>query len=148
MGQITVTPPEFAELLVCFLLDNMKSKENMLGNFEEWQQFIHWCNNTGMSSKLVDLYSHMDSKRRTDYKFISEIFKKNTSGTHTILITGDKDTELVIKKKKDSLIKRIIKKVIQVMKEHQYKTGWPVNETQLDKIIDRVTQKINESEEK
>jgi len=136
-GQIHVSPNEFADIVMAFLLDMIRNESNELNN-ERLEDFLHFLESTGGKMKLTQKFLRMNSETRIKYKRIKDSFYEgrtsriNISETDKIQEESEFDRELC---------KRIFRKV----KEVRFKTSKPITEERLNKIIDYC---IKEKEEK
>lgn len=137
MPSINVTPNEFADIVVTFLIDNMVGDDLLLEN-EEWDVIIDKMEKSGLKSYLMHMYMNMPTKTRNKYKYIDNIFQTPDMGRYSINILRDKSKKDLPSKKKNSIIKQVIKKSLKLIKAHRKRYGNLITEETVDKIIDKV----------
>lgn len=133
MSQIRVTPEEFADLAIVFLMENLKSDDPIVDN-ERWNSLVELMEDRGVKPAVMKSYLKMDADTRVKYKRIKNVFDGGESAK--INIAGSKEG------KPDSIAtdinKKFIKKVFKKIKEVRYRTSMPMTEERVDKIIDYV----------
>uniref|UniRef100_A0A6M3JJW0 Uncharacterized protein n=1 Tax=viral metagenome TaxID=1070528 RepID=A0A6M3JJW0_9ZZZZ len=112
MSKVNVTSSEFCDLIIAFLLDKcLHSDEVAYGN-KDFDKFIVKIIGKGLKSLLLQYYLNMDSSIRVKYKRLRSTIVGGAEET-IILVKPPTDHKVEVEKKKDSLIKRIIKKLIR-----------------------------------
>jgi hypothetical protein len=143
MPTINVTPNDFVDIVSCFLIDNMIGDELLIDN-EEWDIIISKMEKCGLKSYLMHMYMNMPSKTRTKYKYIDNIFHTDDIGRYTINILRQSKSEKKLPlKKKNGIIKQVIKKSLKMIKSHKKRYGNVITEETVDKIIDRALKNEN-----
>ena len=142
MPTINVTPNEFTDIVASFLIDNMVGDDLLLEN-EEWDIIIKKMEKCGLKSYLMHMYMNMDTKTRTKYKNINNIFQYPDMGRYTINILRGKPKKDLPSKKKNSIIKQMVKKSLKLIKSHRKRYGNLITEETVDKIIDRALKDEN-----
>lgn len=135
MSQINITPDEFADLIICFILDNFRSEDALLPDNELWNDFLGILDRKGIEPRTLQYYMKLDSRTRLDYKRIKSVFHGDAADSSRINITK---TEPKPDRKSKSDLKDTIKKVIKLGKQVRESSGFPVNDEKLDKIINYV----------
>jgi len=148
MSKIIVTPEEFANFVVSFLLDKISHKDKVLPDYDEFSDIVWRMEKGGIKPHLMKMYLHMDALNRGKYKRIKEAFSGDTHNTYEILISSDKSTKEKSKKTDKYKVKDLIKKAIRLIKQERQRTGFPLNEDKLDRIIEHVINQQKEWEEK
>lgn len=139
MSKITVSPEEFADIVVCFLYDQLRNEDGMLPNNEEWQAFSKLLKQKGVGPISMQYYTGLNTGIRMEYKRIKDMFHKSITGNSTIIIRGPQEPIQKSPEKK-SKVKDIVKKVVRLLKNERKRTGWPINEEKMDKIIEYVVE--------
>lgn len=141
MAGITVTPDEFADIVVSFILDAMTKPDVILPNNVEFGYIIHKMVGGGMKSPLLSYYLDTSSITRGKYKMIQKSFTEQ----------GDRSSIVISKSSNDkmpddekSTIKHIVKQTLRTIKSHKMRrnNGMPLNEETVDKIIDKVLESM------
>jgi len=109
MATLNLTTSEFADIITIFLFDSVMNPEQI--NNERFKEFINY-NKSKIQASLIKYYLDSDSEKRLQYKRINGIFKGKDNSIQQIRIGPDKDIK-DIEKKKDSIIKKVIKKIIK-----------------------------------
>lgn len=158
MSQIHLTPDEFADLAMAFLLDAIRNEE-LLEDNEEFRLFLKSMDNKGMKSELMKRYLRMDGESRLRYKKIQDVFrggnssKINIEQDTSLRDNGETTTDKIIdvakkliglKRTNEDFDRELCKRIFRKVKEVRFKTSKPITEERLDKIIDYC---INEREE-
>lgn len=136
--KVTVSPEEFADFIAVFLFDQLRNKEEMLPGNEKWQELVEKLDKKGLISPLMQYYTSLTGKGRINYKRISPVFKTETNRQYVINIIGDPELLDKIEPEKKSVIKDLVKKTAQLIKQEKERTGFLVNEEKADKIIEYV----------
>ena len=134
MATINVTPKQFADLTVSFLLDKILHPDEVVSGDEEFDKFTTSIKGKGMKSALTQYYVKMDSQSRLDYKRIKDIFDGTTNDIQNIKVVPEKKIKKKDKKEKEGFLKRVgkavLKKLIAQGPLSLDKTEWEVlNET-------------------
>lgn len=143
MSQINVSPDEFADIIICFLLDNFRSENTtLLPDNELWTEFVSLLERRGLEPQTLRYYMKLDANTRVSYKRIKGSFESGNNETSRINISAKHESP---DRKSKLEIKDTIKNVIKLAKQVRESTGFPVNDEKLDKIIDHV---IKQEEQK
>lgn len=129
MASLKLTPEEFADIAIAFMMDKIANPEVAAGN-ERFNSFMEIAKTTVRHSILKN-YLDMSPRQRMRYKKIQDVFR-GADTTHRIIIgPSDKETDVETKpKKKDSILKKVIKKIMddssydlqekEILKEHVF----------------------------
>ena len=112
MGKINISPSQFEDVIVAFLLDKMIHPEEIAPSNIEFTKLIDDMKGKGMKSKLLQYYLKMDSNLRLYYKRIKpslEIGATSNSVVNIMPFLGPEEVE------KKGFLKKIVKKLL--MKE-------------------------------
>jgi hypothetical protein len=139
--KVSLTPEEFANFTACFLLDQVRNKEEMLPGNEQWQDFTETLQRKGLSPVLLQYYTRLKGLERLAYKRISPVFKTDTNRLYVVNILGNPDLLTTVEPEKRSIIKDIAKKAMRLITQEKKRTGFLLNEEKVDRILDHV---INE----
>lgn len=156
MSQVTLTPDEFADLVMVFLLDTIKNDAEYVDN-EQFKEFIHFLDKRGGKAELLPKYLKMDAKTRVKYKRLDAVLKEKASAVRINVQDPDvgvvdkidkKAKEMKSKKKGEKIDKGLVAKIFKKVKEVRFKTSKPITEERLYKIIDYVeAQNVKEQQE-
>lgn len=135
MSQINLTPEEFPDFVVAFIMDNFKNEELLRDN-PLWAEYVKNLKSKGVEAHTIKYYLHMDSETRLKYKRIAKVFSGEVQSSKIQIQPNE--TEDKKRQKKNSKLKRIIKTVFKIVKEERYRTSMPINEQKMNKIIDYV----------
>jgi hypothetical protein len=141
MAGIRVTPDEFADIVIAFLLDSIIQPGEILPNNLEFDYITDKMKNSGLKSPLLSYYIDTSSITRGKYKMIRDSFTgKNKQ--NTIVISSDMNTKMPDDEK--TTIKNIVKQTLKVIKSHKMRrnNGMPLNEESVEKIIDKELEKL------
>jgi len=140
MAGIKITPEEYADITISFLLDAMMKPEDVLPESLEFHYIIKKMRKSGLKSQLMSYYLDTSSITRGKYKVVRKSFTGDdvTNNIHISQTPGSqtpKDTK--------QTIKNIVKQTLKIIKSHKLKrnSGMPLNEKTVDKIIDKVLEK-------
>lgn len=113
MATINVTPKQFADLTVSFLLDKILHPDEVVADNEQFNEFAKAIKGKGMKSALTQYYIQMDSQSRLDYKRIKDIFDGSSNDIQNIKVLPEKKTKKKSKKEKEGFIKKVGKAVLK-----------------------------------
>ena len=114
MATINVTPEEFANLTVSFILDKLLHPDEVVTGSEDFNKLSKVLSGKGMKGSLTQHYLTTSSTERLNYKRIKDIFDGSTSSIQQIRIGPKKEISKKEKEKeKESLVKKIGKKVLK-----------------------------------
>lgn len=142
MAGIRVTPNQYSDITVAFLLDAMMHPDEVLPNNPEFHFIINKMQKAGLKSQLMSYYLDTSSITRGKYKVIRKSFT-GLEAQNTIHITKSDDTVLPPDKK--MTIRNIVKQTLRIIKSHKFRrnNGMPLNEETVDKIINKVLEKYD-----
>jgi hypothetical protein len=113
MAKINLTPSEFADFIIPFLLDNILNPDDVLNENNSFSNFISDIEKKGMKPKILKYYIDLDSKTRLKYKKIRKIFTNEKIDNVVINIFSEKkDKEK--EDKENNLLKKSIKKLLNM----------------------------------
>lgn len=138
MASIRVTPDEFADFVIAFLLDSMMRSDKVLDENDEYHYIIRKMERAGLKSQLLSYFLDTSAITRGKYKIISKSFTGEES-QNSIVISGTPTSSYDDK----TTIKNIVKQTLRLIKSHKLRknNGMPLNEETIDKIIDKVLEK-------
>jgi hypothetical protein len=137
MAGIKVTPNQYADVTIAFLLDAMMKPDEVLPNNPEFHYIIKKMQKAGLKSQLMSYYLDTSSITRGKYKVVRKSFT-GKSDNNNIQITKSPDTKIPDDAK--TTIRNIVKQTLKIIKSHKLNrnNGMPLNEKTVDKIIDKV----------
>jgi len=135
MAKINITPDEFGDVVVAFLFDKLLHKEDVSPNNENFNKFIDNLDKRSGKSLLRDAFLSMDPDMRLKYKRIKDVFE-GLDETQTVISIKPKKEVAKKAKKKRSIIKSLIKKLIGANTE--------VSDNDLDLLIEEMKKEIEE----
>jgi len=93
MAQITVDPDVFQNIVACFLLEAMQTRENGTYSFsnEMFNQLLDHMWNGGIRSNLLAMYLSMDGNDRVKYKMIADALFNIGNNSSLIRVNPSKD---------------------------------------------------------
>ena len=140
MAGIKITPEEYADITISFLLDAMMKPDEVLPESLEFHYIIKKMRKAGLKSQLMSYYLDTSSITRGKYKVVRKSFTGDAT-SNNIHITQSPATQLP--KDTKQTIKNIVKQTLKIIKSHKLKrnSGMPLNEKTVDKIIDKVLEK-------
>jgi len=118
MPRIQVTNDEFPNIVMAYLLDKFLHPNDVSAGNELFNKTAKTLKGKGLTS-IRNYYLEMNPRDRVKYKIIKDAFEGLTPSISTIQIVpavvSDKDLgkEKETTKKKDGIIKKVIKKVIK-----------------------------------
>ena len=113
MATINLTPKQFGDLTVSFLLDKILHPDEVVPGNEDFDKFIDSIKGKGAKTALTQHYVQMDSASRLNYKRIKDIFDGSANDMQTIKIMPAKDMPKKGKKEKEGFIKKVGKAVLK-----------------------------------
>lgn len=139
MAGIRVSPDEFADIVVAFLLDNIMHPDEVLPGNIEFDYITDKMKMAGMKAPLMSYYIDTSSITRGKYKMIRDSFIDENKQS-SIVISG----EIMKVPDEKTTIKNIVKQTLRVIKAHKMRrnNGMPLNEEIVDKIIDKILEKV------
>jgi len=142
MAGIKLTPDEFADFVVAFLLDNIMQPGEILPNNIEFDYITDKMKNGGLKAPLLSYFIDTSSITRGKYKMIRGSFTGKDK-QNTIVISGEPEAKIPDDEK--TTIKNIVKQTLRVIKSHKMRrnNGMPLNEESVEKIIDKVLEDYN-----
>lgn len=147
MAGIRVTPDQFADIVVAFLLDAMMKPDSVLKDNYEFHYILDKMERSGIKSHLLSYYLDTSSITRGKYKVVRGSFEYKDS-QNTISISNDPSQK--VSRDDKITIKSIVKQALKVIKSHRVRKngGMPLNESDVDKILDKLLNSSMESEDK
>lgn len=140
MSKLNYTPSEFADLLVAILYDKSRNPDEIIIGNKEFNEFFDVLYRRGLKSLTQNYYINMDGNRKADYRRIRNVFTPNNSGKHLIALYGENVETEDGSKKGSSIVKNLVKKTLGLLKQERLRTGRPINEEKLEKIINYVVE--------
>lgn len=135
MAGIKVTPNEFADIVIAFLLDSVSKPDEVLPDNMEFHYIINKIKMAGIKSQLLSYYIDTKSLTKGKYKIVRKSLTGD-GGPNTIVITKSPDIDISYDKK--TTIRNIVKQTLRLIKSHKMRNnGMPLNEEIVDKIIDK-----------
>jgi len=113
MSTINLTPKQFGDLTVSFLLDKILHPEEVVPDDEDFNKFIDSIKGKGAKTALTQHYVNMDSASRLNYKRIKDIFDGSSNDTQTIKVMPAKKIPKKDKKEKEGFLKKVGKEVLK-----------------------------------
>lgn len=108
MATLNLTPGEFGDIGMIWLFDQVMNPE--LVTNDRLKEFIEQ-HKSKIKTPLMKYYLDSDSETRLQYKRIKGIFSGKSKSIQQIRIGPEKDIK-TIKKSKESLAKKIVKKIL------------------------------------
>lgn len=115
--RLTVTPNEFADIVVCFLFDKVLKQDEVVSNNIMFNEFMEKMAEKGLKSRSMSYYLNLPSETRLNYKRIKNVFKDG-SNIHEIRIVPEEKKEKE-KKEKGGLIRKAVKIVKKLLKKEE-----------------------------
>jgi hypothetical protein len=146
MPVLNVTPEEFSEIVLIYLLDKINNDDSVYSKEHEFEEVIKKLK--FIKPKLVNFYLQSPMKTKIGYKYIRDVFLKESLNKTSILrIYNDTLDENESFEEKKSLnendIKSIVKSTIKKAREIKSKYNKTITEDILDKIIEKIMEKRN-----
>lgn len=113
MARITVTPEEFADIVVALLFDKVVNP-SLISKNEEFTKIVDDIKQKGLKSRLMKYWLNTDPRKRILYKKFIKPLLKETGEKTVIEVATEKEIEATEKKKKKKggVVKKIFKKII------------------------------------
>jgi len=111
MSKVNVTPDQFGNLVVSFLLDKMLHPEEVIPGNKDFNVFAEKMAGKGMKPLSLNYYLRMNAVERVYYKRIKKVFEYDQNQSAVIFIWPSKG-DIEKAEKKDNLLKRAIKKLL------------------------------------
>ena len=100
MATINLTPKQFGDLTVSFLLDKILHPDEVVSGDEEFDKFIDSIKSKGAKTALTQYYVQMDSQSRLNYKRIKDVFDGSDNSIQQIKVMPERKYRRKVKKKK------------------------------------------------
>ena len=113
MATINLTPKQFGDLTVSFLLDKILHPDEVVPGDEEFDKFIDSIKSKGAKSALTQYYVQMDSQSRLNYKRIKDVFDGSDNSIQQIKVMPEKKIPKKGKKEKEGFLKKVGKKILK-----------------------------------
>lgn len=114
MSKINITGNTFPHIVMSYLLDKLLHLESVSPGNEEFAEIMRKLKGKGMLPLIRNYYLDMDTEYRVKYKLIKSAFKEDASKNYLINIVPDAFGPPPAEQ--PGLIKRIVRKAIQVLK--------------------------------
>lgn len=134
MASVNIEKDEFVDFVVAFLLDKMIKEDEIFPNHDEFNDLIKVMKGRGIDKTFLSYYINSSPLVRNKYKSNRKVFTPGSTDTLTIGIRGSVEAE----KETSKTLKDIVKKAVKMIAAHKRRSGFPLNEEKLDKIIERV----------
>lgn len=108
MSRLIITPKEFSDLIMAFLLDKIIHPDEVIPD-EDFDKIMKKMGKMGMKPLLMKYYLDMSGDMRKKYKKIKDTLEEGSTRDSTLYIKHAGKTE----KDKEGVIKRVIKKLIK-----------------------------------
>ena len=92
MPKINVTPKEFADFSLIFLLNKILKPDEVVDGYEEFDEFGDTLTKKGMRSILLKYYLGLESNMRVKYKRIKDVFEGD-DGSYIININNKEEKD-------------------------------------------------------
>jgi len=113
MATINLTPKQFGDLTVSFLLDKILHPDEVVSGDEEFDKFIDSIKSKGAKTALTQYYVQMDSQSRLNYKRIKDVFDGSDNSIQQIKVMPEKKIPKKDKKDKEGFLKKVGKKILK-----------------------------------
>jgi len=112
MSKVNVSPEEFGDLVVAFILDKLLNPEEVIEGNKAFNEFMEKLSLKGVKPLALNYYLKCDANLRVKYKRIKKVFEYDQNQAAIInIFPSEREKEEV--EKKDSFIKRAIKKILR-----------------------------------
>jgi len=111
MSKVNVTPDQFGDIVVAFLLDKLLHEEEVIPNNKDFNVYAEKMAGKGMKPLSLNYYLRMNANLRVYYKRIKKVFEYDQNQSAVIFIWPSKG-DIEKAEKKDNLLKRAIKKLL------------------------------------
>lgn len=134
MASTNLTKDEFVDFIVAFLLDKMIRGEEILPNNESFNELMKTMKSRGVDKLLLNHYISSDPLVRNKYKSVRKVFTPGSKDSLTVSLQGD------VRKEKDTkrTLKDLVKKALKIVVAHKRRSGFPLSEEKVEKIIEKV----------
>ena len=134
MSSTSLTKEQFIDYLVAFLLDKTYKPDEIYPEHEDFNKLMKQLKSRGIDNILLSYYISSDPEVRNKYKATRKIFTAGNKQALTISLRGNIEKE----KKTKKTLKSLVKKALRLMKAHKKRSGFPLSEERVDRIIERV----------
>lgn len=150
---IQLTPEEFQNVIICFLLDSSSNYDQITKKSESFFNLEKWFKNSGLKSRLLKEYLDMNLQERRPYSLFKDVFYRDTNSMYTLSIrqkdnpyqntsptkkTSQKDDW---ERKIKDTVSKVVKKVVKEAKLYKYTHSMPLTEEKLENLIQK---RVNE----
>jgi hypothetical protein len=134
MASTILTKEQFADYAVAFLLDKMIKGDEILPDHERLNELAKALKGKGAHTTMLYYFIDSEPILRNKYKATRKVFKSESKDGLTIGVTGNVKKEKDTKRTLKDLVKKSLKKVLA----HKKRSGFPLSEERVEKIIERV----------
>lgn len=113
MATINLTPKQFGDFTVSFLLDKILHPDEVVPGDEDFDKFIDSIKSKGAKSALTQYYVQMDSQSRLNYKRVKDVFDGSDNSIQQIKVMPEKKIPKKGKKEKEGFLKKVGKAVLK-----------------------------------
>ena len=113
MTTLNLSPSEYADLTVSFLLDKMLHPDEIVPDNENFNELAEKLKGLGVKPHLTKYYINMDSMARMNYKRIKDGFDGSSDNPQTIKVNPAKVDKKKSKKEKEGFLKKVGKAVLK-----------------------------------
>jgi len=111
MAKISISPEEFGDFVVSFLLDKTMYPDEVIPENEQFNKFMKDMKGKGIKSPMIQYYLTMNPNIRLYYKRMKPTFEGDRNSNSVIYLMPQMNKKE--KNEKDVIIKRTIKKMLQ-----------------------------------
>ena len=134
MASVNITKEQFVDYIVAFLLDKTYKSDVILPDYDAFNELMKQLKARGIDNILLNYYINSNPEIRSKYKATRKVFKKGNKDSLIMNIKGEVERE----KKTKGTLKSLVKKALKLMTAHKRRSGFPLSEKKVDKIIERV----------
>jgi hypothetical protein len=118
MAIINLTPGEFGDFVMIYLLDKVLHPDEVSTGNERFNDTIDLMSKRGLKSQLTKYYLSTNAEQRFNYKRIKDVFDSSSGNFGSIRIGPHKEEVVKTKEKdkekeKEGLIKKLGKKALK-----------------------------------
>ena len=111
MAKINIDASEFPDIIMAFLYDKMLHPDEVVPGNEQFDRILTKFKTKGVMIEFRDYYLNMNMDNRRKYKLIKKGLEAEST-TNTVISIVPVNFEKGAEKKKQSLLKRVLKKLV------------------------------------
>lgn len=135
MASTIISKEEFIDYMMMLLLEKLLHPDSVMPNYELFNDITDTMSSRGIRQLLLFYYVNTDATIRSKFKSSKKVFKEGSMESLNIVAKGKVEGD---EPENTSTVKALIKKALKVVAEQKRKSGFPLNEEKIDRILDKL----------